>query len=208
MPSLIEGTIAASRIVVTERTEEFKRAYYIPMGLGMPLTPQLLALTPDPYFVKPPDKGDMPEIFGEQLRVWTVKDNVKQIIEELEPGVHTFIPVKLRVRGKDHCFGQYFLLYVGQAIDAVIIDETKFRDGLGRAGFERSSVLSAFGDIVLDDRLSEGRHLLRGGIGKVGGGGDPFWTCLFCSDELKSRIKQAGIEGWRFRPCKLKKVSG
>jgi len=150
----------------------------------------------------------MPEILGEQLRVWTVKEEVKQIIEELEPGVHTFIPVNLRVRGKNEDYGQYYLLYVGQASDAVVIEETKFRDGFGRAGFEMSWVLSAFGDIVLDDRPIEGRHLWRGGIGKLGGSGDPFWSYLFCSDELKNRIKQAGVEGWRFRQCKLqKKVS-
>ena len=30
---------------------------------------------------------------------------------------------------------------------------------------------------------------------------------LFCSDELAKRIKDAGIEGWRFRRCKLKNDS-
>ncbi len=165
-------------------------------------------MTPDPYFVHPPDRGDMPEIFGENVGVWTVKDNVKQIVEELEPGVHTFIPVNLRLRRKDKDYGQYYLLYVGQAIDAVVIEETNFRDGFGRVGFERSWVLNSLvGDTVLDRRLIEGRHLWHGGIGKWGGGGDPFASYLFCSDELKTRIKKAGVEGWRFRPCKLQKSS-
>ncbi len=206
MPYVISGTIAASRIVVTERTLDFSRAYYGPMARGEPLTPELLALTPDPYFVQPPDRGGMPEIFGENVGVWAVNDQVKQIIEELEPNVHTFIPINLRVRGRDVGYGQYYLLYAGQAVDAIVIDETDFRDGHGRAAFEKSWVLSTLGgDTVLDGRLIEGRHLWRGGIGKWGGGGDPFASYLFCSDELAKRIKESGVEGWRFRRCKLKK---
>jgi hypothetical protein len=206
MPYLVEGTIAISRTVLTEQTEEFWRAYYVPMKIGMPLTPEIMALTPDPYYVQPPARGGMPEIFGEHLGVWVVKDTVKQIIEDLEPDVHTFIPVNLRVQGKEKDYGQYYLLYVGQAVDSIVIEETKFRDGFGRAGFEKSWVLSAFGDIVLDGALIEGRHLWRGGIGKLGGGGDPFWSYLFCSDQLKERIKRASAYGWRFKRCKLRKT--
>lgn len=203
MPYVISGNIASTRIVVTERTQEFFFQYYAKLGLGLPLTPELLALTPDPYFVTPPRKGGMPAIFGENLGVWTVNDQVKQIIEELEPGIHTFIPVNLRVRDKETDYGQYYLLYIGQAIDAIVIDETNFRDGFGREGFQKSWVLNGLvGPTVLDPKLIEGRHLWRGGIGKIGGGGDPFYRYLFCSDELKKRIKSAKLEGWRFRECK------
>jgi hypothetical protein len=150
----------------------------------------------------------MPEIFGENLGVWTVKDNVKKMIEELEPSVHTFIPVNLRVRRKDKDYGQYYLLYVGQSIDAIVIDETDFHDGHGRAGFEKSWVLSSLGgDTVLDGGLIEGRHLWRGGVGKLRGGGDPFASYLFCSDEFANRIKKSGVEGWQFRHCKTKETT-
>jgi hypothetical protein len=206
VPYLILGNIASTRIVVTESTEDFFFQYYAKLGLGLPLTPELLALTPDPYLVKPPRKGGMPAIFGENLGVWTVNDDVKQIIEELEPGVHTFIPVNLRVRGKDTDYGGYYLLYLGQAIDAIVIDETNFRDGFGREGFQKSWVLNTLvGPTVLDPNPIEGRHLWRGGWGKIGGGGDPFARYVFCSDELKTRIRKTKLDGWRFWKCKLSK---
>jgi len=215
VPYVISGNVDSNRIVNPERTLEFSKAFYHPLARGEELTPELLALKPDPYFVKGPDKGSMPEIFGEHLGVWTVKENVKQIIEELEPDVHTFIPVNLRVRGSEQDWGQYYLLYPGQAIDAIVIDETDFAEGKGRAGFGKligstapvpSYTLSPFGNTVLDGALIAGRHLWRGARARLGQS-IPFFSYLFCSDELAEQIKGAGIEGWRFRRCKLKQDS-
>jgi hypothetical protein len=203
MAYVISGNIDSNRIVSTEYALDFAKAFYFPLARGEPLTPELLNLKPDPYFVHRPDRGDMPEIFGENLHVWTVKSNVKQIIEELEPDIHTFIPVNLRVIGSDRDCGQYYLLYPGQAIDAVVIDETDFSEGKGRAGFAKSHTLSPFGVTTLDGRLIAGRHLWRGAWGRFGQS-VPFSGYLFCSDELAGRIRHAQIEGWRFRRAKVK----
>ena len=203
MPFVISGNINSNRIVDIERTLDFSKTFYRPLARGEELTTELLALKPNPFFVKGPAKGGMPEIFGEQLGVWTVKENVKQTIEKLEPGVHTFLPVNLRVRRSEKDWGQYFLLYPGQAIDAVVIDETDFAEGEGRVGFAVNSILSPFGDTVLRRELIAERHLWRGARGRLGQS-VPFSNYLFCSDELAKRIKGAGIEGWRFRTCKLK----
>src|SRR5262245_9631525 len=138
----------------------------------------------------------MPEIFGENL-VWTIKEKIKQIIEDLEPDVHTFIPINLKVQGSGKDWGKYFFLCPGQAIDAVVIDETDFSEGKGRSGFAKSSTLSAFGDTVLDGKLIVGKHLWRGARGRLGLS-TPFAFYLFCSDELVYRIQDAGIERWRF----------
>jgi hypothetical protein len=205
VPYVISGSVNSNRIVNIERTLDFSKTFYQPIARGEELTPGLLALKPDPYFVKGPAAGGMPEIFGEGL-VWTIKEDVKRIIEELEPDVHTFIPVRLRVRESDKDWGQYFLLYPGQAIDAVVIDETDFAEGKGREGFAKSSTLSSFGNTVLDSELIAGRHLWRGARGQLGRS-VPFSNYLFCSDELAKRIKGAGIEGWRMRRCKLKNDS-
>jgi hypothetical protein len=110
VPYVIMGNIDSHRIVKIVRTLDFSRAFYQPLARGEELTPELLALTPDPFVVEGPARGDMPEIFGEALGVWTIKDNVKRIIEELESGVHAFIPVNLRVRGSDKDWGQAALL--------------------------------------------------------------------------------------------------
>jgi hypothetical protein len=171
-----------------------------PIARGEPLTRELLALKPDPYYIELPEKGGLPDMFDGK-RVWTVSEKVKKIIEELEPNVHTFIPVEPVSRHSKRTFGTYYLLYVGQIIDAVIIEESEFRDGAGRAGFNEAPVLSS---AVLDGRLIAGKHLWRGGLGKLGGGGDPFARYRFCSDELKRRLQDVSAEGWRFEECDVK----
>jgi hypothetical protein len=121
MPYVISGTIEYTRMAGAVRLKEEAQDFYWPLARGEPLTPELLALEPDPYFVVPPKVGNMPEMFGETLGDWTVKENVKEIIESLEPGIHTFLPVNLKVQGSEKDWGQYYLLYPGQVIDAVII---------------------------------------------------------------------------------------
>jgi hypothetical protein len=192
----------------------FLRDSYHPLARGEPLTPELLALTPDPYFVQGPKKGSLPEIFAANFGVWTVKDSVRQIIDKLEPNLHAFIPLNLRVKNhSDRVWGKYYLLCPGQAIDAVVIDETDFMNGRGRSGFELdltgsgiNPTLSPFGDTVLEARLIAGRHLWRGAWGRLGKS-SPFAFDLFCSDELADQIRAVGLEGWEFRACKLKTVS-
>lgn len=217
MPFVIAGNTNDHRIVYAETTLDFARQFFHPLARGEPLTPGLLALTPDPYFVKPPDRGGIPEIFESTYGVWTVKDCIKSIIEELEPGVHTFIPVNLRIRGSDKSHGQYYLLYPGQAIDAVVIDETDFGEGKGRAGFGkeispgvRSYTLSPFGRTVLDQRLIEGRHLWRGGRGKWGGGGilskDTSSAQICLRKKSKLQAPKAGASG--SASCRRRKVDG
>jgi hypothetical protein len=199
------------RMVVTERTLEISKKFYHPLARGEPLTPELLAMTPDPYVVKGPKKGRMPEIFVADFGVWTIKDSVKQIIEKLEPNVHAFIPLNLRVKKHpNRDWGQYYLLCPGQAIDAVVIDETDFMNGRGRSGFELdltgrgiNPTLSPFGDTVLEAQLIAGRHLWRGAWGRLGKS-SPFAFDLFCSDELADQMRAARLDGWEFRPCKMK----
>lgn len=200
MPYIIEELLDHKRLAGIDCPLEVSRAFLHPIAHGEPPTPELLARKPDPYYIEPPKKGDLPDMFDAK-RVWTVSPKVKNIIEELEPGIHTFIPVEPVVRRSGRRFGTYYLLYVGQVIDAVIIEESAFRDGEGRAGFNEAPVLTR---AVLNGPLIEGKHLWRGGLGKWGGGGDPFWSYRFCSEELKRRLEQAKAEGWLFEPCEVR----
>jgi hypothetical protein len=197
---IIEEIYDHTRLAGIDCPLEASVAFLHPIARGEPLTPELLALKPDPYYIEPPDKGDLPDMFDGK-RVWTVSEKVKTIIEDLEPNVHTFMPVEPVSRRSKRTFGTYYLLYVGQTIDAVIIEDSKFRDGFGRAGFNEAPILSS---AVLDGRLIAGKHLWRGGIGKLGGGGDPFSGYVFCSDELADRLKAASAEGWLFEECDVK----
>lgn len=199
MPYIIEELLDHKRLAGIDCPLEVSRAFLHPIARGEPLTPELLSLKPRPYFVRLTKKGDLPDMFDAK-RVWTVSEKVKNIIEELEPGIHTFIPVEPIVRRSGRRFGTYYLLYVGQVIDAVVIEESVFRDGEGRAGFNVAPVLTR---AVLNGPLIEGKHLWRGGLEKLGGGGDPFGSYRFCSDELKRRLEEAKAEGWLYKPCEV-----
>ncbi len=201
MPYIIEELMDHKRLAGIDCPLEVSQAFLHPIARGEPLTPELLARKPDPYYIEPPKKGDLPDMFDAK-RVWTVSPKVKKIIEDLEPGIHTFIPVQPIVRRSGRGFGTYYLLYVGQVIDAVVIEESTFRGGRrGRAGFEVTPILTS---AVLDGRLIEGKHLWRGGLEKLGGGGDPFGSYRFCSDELKRRLEEAKAEGWLYQPCEVR----
>ncbi len=64
-------------------------SFLAPFARGEPLTPELLAHKPDPYYIDPPERGGLPDMFDAK-HVWTVSEKVKAIIEDLEPGIHTF----------------------------------------------------------------------------------------------------------------------
>lgn len=202
MPKIIRDNADADSMAWAESFSTLADEVWYPLARGEDLMPELLSKIPNPFYVIPPRKGEMLEIFGRNPGVWTIKENIKAIIEELEPGVHSFIPVNLKVRGSEEDFGKYYLLYFGQAINAVVVDATDFAEGRGRTGFEKSSTISAFGDCILDAEKVRGKHLWRGARGILGSS-SPFAFTVFCSDELAKRIKAIGAQGWRFQHCKL-----
>jgi hypothetical protein len=202
MPSIIRRAFDSDRSVITERSLDASKAFFLPLARGEPVTSELLAMTPDPFVLQGPQKGALPEMF-ETEGVWAIKNCVKEIIDRMEPALHTFIAINLKVKGtaKDH--GQYYLLHPGQAINAMVIEETDFVGGRGYAGFEHGDLASPFGQVVLRADMVVGRHLWRGGWAKLGSG-QPLWATLFCSDELASTIQRAGMSGWQFQKCELK----
>jgi hypothetical protein len=123
------------------KKSELNVALYRPILFGQPLTPEILSLVPDPYRIEGPPDKPVPDIFGDSLGPWHVSERVKDIIEDLEPGLHTLIPlnaVKEDVRGKKHPIlpdnQKYFLLHTSRVIDAVVFEETDFQEGGSRSG--------------------------------------------------------------------------
>lgn len=199
MTKIICETYDHTRLAGAECTTEFFFSYYAPMMRGEPLSEEILSQTPDPYYINPPEAGDLPDMFDGK-RVWTVSSRVKKTIEQLEPGIHTFIPVNIRIRRSREIFDAYYLLYVGQFINAVDISKSIFRDGRGEEGFTKTPVL-AYGGAAVEQSKIKDHHVWRGGRGKIGGGGDPFSGYLFCSDELADQLITAGAEGWAYIEC-------
>ena len=207
MPYWVQDIYDHTRMAAVDCDPELFDSLWRPIWVGSPLTPEILARLPNPLAVNPPERGDMPDFVGPGggANGWILSEKARRLLVSLEPNIHTFIPVNLQVRDSDRGWGGYFLLYVGQAIDAIIIDQTQFQGGFGVEGYKKKPSLSLLRpNIVLNRQKIAGKHLWRGGVGRIGGGGDPFWNKLFCSDELADLFRNNQFYGWLFdKPCRV-----
>jgi hypothetical protein len=70
--------------------------------------------------------------WGRLLDLFCVSAKVKNLIEQLEPATHQFLPVELRYGDKSH---QYFILKFGHSIDAVDVEEANVEWMRNRIGW-------------------------------------------------------------------------
>ena len=202
MTYLLDGPYDHKRFAgAVDPYPEFLWEYWSPMGLGQPLTPDLLALTPNPLIIVPPKVGPLPEVFGDKLGVFIVSQRVREAIESLEPSVHTFIPVNLMSQKDNQPLGQAFILYIGTSIDAIDREKTLFLGGAGLEDFAKDNTPRRHA-IAIQSGLVEGKHLWRGGRGEVRKECDPFAWHRFCSDELKSKLEEIVGADLVFHHCK------
>jgi hypothetical protein len=179
--------------------------FLMPIQKGLPITSEILAAKPDPYFVLTDNKSQlMPSVFGGAETPWHVSAEVKSILEELEPGVHNFVSVNVRRQDTGVDEGTYYLLHVTAAINAVVIEETSFADGVGRAAYEQCSQLNPIGKIVIDGSKIGGRHFWRGGIGSYHGRPDMLAYSYFCSEIFRNRIRALKTARCEFVECVVK----
>jgi hypothetical protein len=142
---------------------------------------------------------DWPEIIGWLNGPYVLCTRLRDKIEELEPGLHVFIPLEVYSAKKRHKDREIrHLLYLTQAVDAVALEGTKFRHGFGEQAAKTSGFnLYREGPCVLKRSAVEGRHLWRG----AGPGGR--WADYFCSDELGQFIYEQNIRGWDMLRCEI-----
>lgn len=189
---------------LAHRDKEIMKDFVMPISMGGPLTDEILEAKPDPFLVELGDESSkIPSMWGgDSGHPWYVDDSVKSLLEELDPGVHGFIPINVRVVGGPPREHRFYILHCTAAIHAVVMKDTRFADGIGKF-YPHSAQLSERGPIVLNGNMIEGRHLWRGGIGKWGGGGDPLSGYYFCSDQLADRLQR--LKGTvRFIPCEVR----
>lgn len=181
----LEGdSVEWEKVAVTQRTEH------------VPET--AIAEMPRRFICKPrtPNVPDMAYRSG----VWFVSPAVRGVIEDLEPGGHDFYKVNILNR-KTKTDETFFILRIGQAVDSVVVEETKFESGIGWAGYERNPLPSQFGPIALRKASIAGKHLWRGGWVGAGSVTDSFWSCEFCSEELRTQIERHGFKKFEFLEC-------
>jgi hypothetical protein len=151
-------------------------------------------------------KGGVPAILGWSVGPFLVCEAIKYRLELLAPGDCGFKPFELwglSDPSRDHCYGTYYWVFPPR-LDAIVIEETEFAKGRGRAGYEDSAgrISSISNDrCVIDKRMVANHPLWRlpsdFGVNpdssiKVG------WNAYFCSDELRDFLKSERLDGWSF----------
>ncbi len=160
------------------------------------LTEEQVKQLPDTIIISSPKSGKMPSVFGFSLGPYYLSEQLREIIETLEPDRHTFIPKKVKstkpVKGVvEHGF--YYLLYNPLQIDAVVIENTSFQQGVGLQGYnpEHTGFLKdESAEHYLKKKVVAGHHFWRGA--------KPFASNYFCSDQLCEKIRENGLTGWQF----------
>lgn len=140
---------------------EERKSIYLPLARGGPVDYDSVSLLADPI----PIGSTQPRLFPIFTRgastPWFVNEAVKTAVERLEPNVHTFLPINVRLQKAKPA--PYYLLVIHQAIQAVVIEETQFKNGRekiytdGISSFEMSPPRSR----RIDDRrpaFVAGRH--------------------------------------------------
>ena len=140
---------------------------------------------------------------------------LKDIIEDLEPGVHQFFPMTITGLQSEADIGRYYLLHVTQKLDAIIYDKTAFaikeRFGLEaakKAGFMLVPDRGPKYPCTLKKDVIAGKHLWRGTVGDkclYRDGFDDLVGIYFCSDELAAAMRKRKILGcWDLFSCEVK----
>lgn len=138
-------------------------------------------------------------------------EKVKAIIEALEPGVHDFRSVEVRLfpapsPEQDIVLSTYYMWHSPPEAHAIVSESTAYQTGVGlKAQEESSGYLSSDPDqpCVLRASAISGRHCWREIYRKQVQGADGMQHVIptfsfFCSAAFHSRISLSGLEGFNF----------
>ena len=194
MPYMIGPTVASGSSVSMDFEPEIDDRLMAIIGIRSTLTPEERAAVPRALRIGQPGRHGVPSILGWNIGPYIVSPRVRELLEELEPGRHDYIPIAIKTE-RDYNgtteHGTYNLILPPPCLDAVVIEETEFRKGIGRKGFEDSDGwISNYPDdpCVLKGDVVAGRHLWR--LSEI------FHAPYVCSDELWRRIKAEKLTGW------------
>lgn len=202
MPYYIKNAVTNSNAVTKLKFEpEIDSEINRRLSLGKHLTDEEIAQIPRKICVGGVPSIGIPDVWGWLTGPYLVSPRLREKIEALEPSVHGFIPIHVVGKDKNKAdYGTFYLLQLTQAFDAIVPEETNFREGIGLEAAKASTfkLNSWQGPYVLCRAQIEGRHLWRGA-----GPGDR-WNDYYCSDELGEFIKENKLRGWRLLHCDVK----
>lgn len=203
MPYLIHSNSSDSGSINREFDPEIDGRLDARLSVGTSITEEQRAAIPRILRIEERRRGGVPAIIGWSIGPFIICERLRDILEELEPGRHDFVPIEVRSLepGPDEkVFGTYYLIVCPVRLDAVIIEETTFTKGFGREGYERSARIDTDddGQCVLDQDVIEGHHFwqLPEGFGSTPDHPTYSVAGYFCSDELWRRIRAEKMDGW------------
>ena len=179
------------RLVVPDQTR--------PLILGEVLTQAQKDALPKVLRVLDLEETGVLDVFGWAGNgKWVICRKLRDKIQEMEPGVHDFVPIRVESPDGACDFGVYYHLIYTVKLDIFHYDRTRFLEGFGRAAAEASRhVLCGGSDLfacVLKADVVEGRHLWRGRF-------QDSVLGTFCSDELGEFMQGEGMRGVVLRKC-------
>jgi hypothetical protein len=209
--SVAEGSSVSKQYEPDISQEQFgaisKQRFYLDARLGShrPLTEEERAAIPEnlSLLVGRTRKGKVPAVLGWSVGPFVVNQRVRDILEELEPGVHSFYPIAVKAKDGEQIEGRsalpYFIILHPPALDCVDPDRTTFgTSGIGLDAMMRAPHLGTGPDktITLKGSVIAGHHFWRGA--------EPLQHYFFGSDELKKRLEAEKLKGWDFgKKCRV-----
>lgn len=201
----------------------FGRARFDVPGTKTEFVEEMRALLPAAVLVEDPYTKGVPDFFAAP-RGYVFSRVLMEKLQELEPGVHRFFPIRVKLRRTGEDMGEHFLLYLDSKPDIIDHDRTLYGQRAPATGAEAGQRVGfGFKQVRFRSRPNEdwdsplinfkpggtdGRHFWRGTVGDVkwhrvdhfpSGAtdySDPLDTNLFASDELQEFYETEKLSGW------------
>lgn len=141
---------------------------------------------------------DLPEVIANGADIGFINKEVKDYIEQNDPGLHKFLPISVQVSGSDHVL-EYFFFYSSNKVSSVCYEKTLFKGGKGK-DLAKASRYRPQKDIhnkvecYLYKKNVEGCNVWRNP-------GDENRFVYFCSDEFGEFLMTRNIRGWALAAC-------
>jgi hypothetical protein len=143
----------------------------------------------------------VPEALGMSTGPFVVSPSLRAAIDELEPGVHRYLPITVvsdkKIKGATE-HGTHFMLVPPPPIDCIILDESVMTADIQgnpkrKEGDHWGGGIAEGKRLVLDGSKIGSRHLWRTQTGDF----KQIYSDLTCSEEFWGRYTAAKMRGWR-----------
>ena len=116
-----------------------------------------------------------------------VSQRFKDLVEEFEPGVHQFMPLKLRFENGEPLPQMYYVFNCMVAVDAVLVEPSGLLWHTDVASRQPAISIDGYAPIFLSTKITKSIHLWTGLYL------DPVGHGVFCSDAFQKQLKKRKI---------------